>query len=234
MISMYKWVSKYILLWVILLILPALALGQQLEEAQMEVDLRNTEIQVSIKYQLTSEESITQLKLKGVGPDWTAIRNLKAQVEGKIYDVVIEEEAKLVQDLLVSLDVPLAVNQAASCIISYQMRRPQAKNQRTTYTIPVIYVDGEAAAADKDVFQARIITEVDQSIQSIFPAMPWKKEANEQYTFGMQVLPAWVKFNVYNGPAPFFTLERKVDFGVLLVLISLLIFGAQRLKQHQS
>ncbi|MEO0340281.1 MAG: hypothetical protein AAF242_13855 [Bacteroidota bacterium] len=231
---MYNRFLNYYLLWICLLVIPTLASGQQLEGAQMDIDLTSTALQIDIAYRLTAGESMTQLKLKGIGPDWTQISNLQVQVQGKTYELMIEEEANLVQDLLVSLDTPLAINQVASCIISYQMRRLQAKNQRTTYTIPVIYVDGEAAAADKDVFQARLIPEAGQTIQSIFPAMSWKKDANGQYTFGMQVLPAWIKFNVYDGPAPFFTLERKVDFGVLLVLIGLLIFGAQRLKQHQS
>ncbi|MEM6377520.1 MAG: hypothetical protein AAF705_04860 [Bacteroidota bacterium] len=230
---MYNWFSNYTLLWICLLVIPKIASSQQLGAAKMTIDLTKTAVQINIEYQLTAEEPMDQLKLKGIGPDWLQMSDIQVQVQGKTYELTLEEEAHLVQALMVQFDDPLTIKESGSVIVSYQMRKPEDKNQRATYTIPVLYIDGKAAEASKDVFLVSLITQAGQTIQSIFPAMPWKKDANNQYTFSMQVLPAWIKFNLYPGAAPFLTLERKVDFGVLFVLIGLLFFGAQRLKQHK-
>ncbi|GAB5553181.1 MAG: hypothetical protein Sapg2KO_27720 [Saprospiraceae bacterium] len=231
---MYNWISNYTFLWVCLLVIPTLAFGQQVAEASMTIDLTETEVQINIEYQLAAGEPIDQLKLKGIGKDWRQMSTVQVQFQDKTYELLLEEEAQLVQDLMVQFDTPLAINGSESLKVSYQMRKPKAENQSATYTIPVLYIDAAAAAASKDVFQVTLITQTEQTIQSIFPAMAWKKNANNQYAFSMQVLPAWIKFNLYPGEASFLTLERKVDFGVLFVLMGLLIFGAQRLKQHKT
>lgn len=233
-ISMYNWISNDTFLWVCLLVIPTLAPGQQVAEASMTIDLTQAEVQINIEYQLAEGEPIDQLKLKGIGKDWPQMSAVQVQFQGRTYELMLEKEAHLVQDLKVQFDAPLAINGSEPLVVSYQMRTPEGKNQRTTYTIPVLYIDAEAAEADKDVFQVTLITQTEQTVQSIFPAMAWKKNANNQYAFSMQVLPAWIKFNLYPGEAPFLTLERKVDFGVLFVLVGLLIFGAQRLKQHKT
>lgn len=214
------------------MVIPTLASGQQVEKANMTIDLTKTEVQINIEYQLANGEPIDQLKLKGIGKDWPQMSAVQVQFQGETYELLLEREAQLVQDLMVEFDAPLAINGSESLMIFYQMRKPEAKNQRARYTIPIIYIDA-AAAANKDVFQVSLITQAEQTVQSIFPAMAWKKNANNQYAFSMQVLPAWIKFNLYPGEAPFLTLERKVDFGVLFVLIGLLIFGGRRLKQHK-
>lgn len=230
---MYNWILNYTFLWGCLLVIPSLAFGQQVEEASMTIDLTKTEVQINIEYQLAEGEPIDQLKLRGIGKDWSQMSAIQVRFQGKTYELMLERAAQLVQDLMVQFDAPLVINGSESLMVSYQMRKPEAEDQRATYTIPVLYIDTEAAAASKDVFQVRLITQTEQTVQSIFPAMAWKKNANNQYAFSMQVLPAWIKFNLYPGPAPFLTLERKVDFGVLFVLVGLLIFGGQRLKQHK-
>ena len=150
---MYNWFSNYTLLWICLLVIPKIASSQQLGEAKMTIDLTKAAVQINIEYQLTAEEPLDQLKLKGIGPDWLQMSDIQIQVQGKSYELALEEEAQLVQDLTVQFDDPLNINGSESVIVSYQMRKPQDESQRTTYTIPVLYIDGKAAEASKDVFQ---------------------------------------------------------------------------------
>ncbi|NRB65682.1 MAG: hypothetical protein HRU40_22135 [Saprospiraceae bacterium] len=232
--SICDFISICFLYGIGLFVLPVPVNGQQLAEADMTIDLTHSEVQIHIAYQLADGERIEQLQIKGIGAAWTDIRNIQVHVQDQTYDLMIEQETLLVQNLMVSFDAPIVMKENEPVAITYRWRKPQDNEQTVTYTIPVLYVDGEAAETGKDIFQVTLITEEEQTVQSIFPAMPWKKDDGNRYVFSMQVFPAWIKFKLYPGAAPFLTLEKTVDFGVLFVLIGFLFFGAQRLKKHHT
>ena len=95
-------------------------------------------------------------------------------------------------------------------------------------------MDWKPAAATADAFQAVIQLSEEYSLRSVFPAMRWKidqQAAKSIYSFKLQTIPAWIKFKVFKGSPPLFSLELLVDLGVGLVLILLMLVGWKKLKK---
>ena len=98
----------------------------------------------------------------------------------------------------------------------------------------IVFLSLDADSPNIYIQDADIQLPTEYSLQSIFPAMKWDKENQQSYSryyFNLQTIPAWIKFKIFRGSLPLFSLELLVDLGVGLVLILLMLVGWKKLKK---
>lgn len=122
--------------------------------------------------------------------------------------------------------------------IAYELDRAIPEDARSfDLVIPVLYVDWRPAGAPEDMFVASVTIPADYSVVETFPTVPkelTEAEGARRYDFRVQVIPSMVRFRGHVGEPPVLTFARKVDLGVVLVLIVAGAFGLHGLRRETA
>ncbi len=137
------------------------------------------------------------------------------------------------RDGLLRATLPLPPDAAAGDTIdltlAYRIDRAIPEDAREfDLVLPVLYVDWRPLGAPEDMFVASVTIPSDYSVVETFPTVP--KEVTtaggeRTYDFRVQVVPSMVRFRGHVGEPPLLTFARKVDLGVVLVLMAAGGFG---------
>ncbi len=207
----------------------------ELEQARMEVDfdesLKNTMVRITCQIHLDSD--VDRIPLRVVADERIALLNPKALIGGDTFEIDLKQiNQRVARGNILGLRLSKS-DSLLTLSIHYDLEGLVWNKKSVVTLIPVLFVDWKAEQASVDAFSAHLRLPKQYSLRSIFPAMIWKKKADEDtdvYSFSLQTLPAWISCKIYIGPQPFFSLERLVDLGVILILLALMIIGWKKLK----
>ncbi len=206
-------------------------MANQLEKCQVLVQLEKEVdyLKVEITSTITVDSGALFIPLRVIGNGLEQLRNVEALIEMNKYQLELDRQNDRVAMAKIPFIPDIAADKPIELILTYQA--PRGNSQKIT--VPVLFVDWKPEAASEDIFSAFIDVPEGYSLTSIFPSMRWKKEVagkEYDYSFSLQSIPAWIKFKIYKGAFPLVTLDRLIDFGVLLVLLILILVGWRRLK----
>ena len=218
-----------------LFLLPFWSFGQQLEYTSLKVDATQhpDTMHISIYFETSSDGTAQALPLRIIGNDLNTIVDLRCVLGTVNFPLEIDIQGNQ-RVGTGTLNLPPSVEKDGTLAFGFRYKWPIQGN---TITIPILHPKLPAASAESDTFESLITLPKDKVLRSQFPAMSWQKELKEEqveYSFQLQVLPAWIKFKVYDDKSPFWSLERMVDFGVLLTLIVLGILGWNYLSKNRA
>ena len=199
----------------------------------MEVDLLPDQkvARVTFTYQLEQEGGSISLPLRMIGFRKGEIQNVRVETDTGFDSVLLKAKDHNVAVGQIELSSAQSQDSLATLVLSYEL--PFSNRM----TIPILLVDTEIVAARQASFQAQIKVPNDYAIRSVFPAMRWKANQRKEgkvYQFEMQAIPAWIKFRVFEGKAPFWSLERVIDWGIILLLVGLIAFGWKLFKTQKK
>lgn len=116
-----------------------------------------------------------------------------------------------------------AANDTLSLAMTYELDRAiPADAEAFDLVLPILYVDWRPLGAPEDMFVAEVTIPADYAVVESFPTVPKRAtvEGGERtYAFQVQVVPSMVRFRGHVGEAPLFTFARRVDLGVVLILL---------------
>lgn len=216
------------LIVIILFLHGAIVVGKcnNLQSAVMEAKVDDSTIQVIIQYELTVSKETNQIPFRLIEGDLATLSNLKVIMDGTTFPFELQSENARVKTGTLSFKKALTIGQSYRIKVEYQLNKGVLDKR---LTIPVLFPDVTPIQADASFFTAQLWLPDQYVLESIFPAMRWTKKEGI-YTFDLQVIPAWVKFDCYSGKLPLFGLERLVDVGVMVVLLGLIFVGWKKLK----
>lgn len=149
---------------------------------------------------------------------------LEASLDGRTPAPVALESPR---DGLLRAGVPLPAGAAGgetiTLTLSYRVDRAIPEEARDfDLVLPILYVDWRPLGAPEDMFVASVTIPSDYSVVETFPTVPKQVTAaggERTYDFRVQVVPSMVRFRGHVGEPPLLTFARKVDLGVVFVLL---------------
>lgn len=212
--------------------------ANQLISAVMEVQLEEStdRIVVTINCRVSLDSEIEQIPVRIVGDESIQILDPTLLIQGQIYPIDLKYlNQRVAKANILGID-QIGRDSLMDILIQYQVSTEAFQKRSKTITVPVLFIDWKPEAASADAFKAIVQLPEGYSLRPVFPAMQWKKAqgaSRSVYSFDLETVPAWVKFKVFRGSLPFFSLELLVDLGVITVLVFLMFLGLNKMKPQK-
>lgn len=179
---------------------------------------------VRLVYRLLPAPGTDTVPLRGLAFFGNRPEELEASLAGRSPAPVALESPR---DGLLRATLPLPPDAARGDTIdltlAYRLDRAIPEDAREfDLVLPVLYVDWRPLGAPEDMFVASVTIPSDYSVVETFPTVPKQVTAaggERTYDFRVQVVPSMVRFRGHVGEPPLLTFARKVDLGVVLVLM---------------
>lgn len=179
---------------------------------------------VRLVYRLLPAPGSETVPLKGLAFFGNRPEELEASLDGRTPAPVALESPR---DGLLRAGVPLPAGAAGGetidLTLTYRLDRAIPEEARDfDLVLPVLYVDWRPLGAPEDMFVASVTIPSDYSVVETFPTVPKQVTTaggERTYDFRVQVVPSMVRFRGHVGEPPLLTFARKVDLGVVFVLM---------------
>lgn len=210
--------------------------ASQLLDTKMEIDMEDLSDKIAIRVicKVAVDAGTNRIPLRMIGGENSALEIGLIRVEGREFSYELTNTNAKVQEGAILMRRPFIIDKEVEVIIDYKLGRIDPEKEKHKLLLPLLFVDLEPGSTTSDTFDATISLSKEYALKGIFPAMKWEKLEEgdlDVYSFSLQVIPAWVSFNLYKGQLPLFALEQVVDISVLLVLLVIFLVGWRKMKQ---
>lgn len=194
---------------------------------------------VQLVYRLLPAPGVDSVPLKGLAFFGNRPEGVEAAFEGRAPAHVPLDSPR--GDLLrarLPLPSDAAPGDTVALTLSYALDRAIPEEARDfDLVLPVLYVDWRPLGAPGDMFVATVRIPANYSVVETFPTVPKNVSAaggERSYDFRVQVIPSMIRFRGHVGEPPLLTFARKVDAGVVLILLAAGAFGWWKVSRETA
>lgn len=210
--------------------------AQELQTTEMTVDLNELtqKVRVQVVCTVLLKENTRDIPIRTVGIGLGDLKNIAVLVEDQYFQWKLEPVNDKVAEGNIRVPGGFFAGNPIEVSFQYELGGQAFEKRWTDWIIPVIYVNWKALENEQQAFQATLSLPKDLFIRSIFPATKWPRaevQDSAQYQFNLQVIPAWLKFKVYDHKPSPFNLNLLIDLGVILAILLLVYLGWKKFRK---
>ena len=219
----------------LLIISSPLAGATHLEKMSMEIELDESGARIRVHEYclLRLQGNADSIPLKVICKDQISPGPVRVRIAEKSYVLIMKPQDYNVSVAEVAIEDIDPKGDSLELEISYEIEVPKGKSMRQRFAVPVLFVDWQPEKALSNTFECSVGIGEGWSLVPVFPAFDWpdaRAESGVNYQFDLQVIPAWVAFDVYRGGVPFLGVLEWIDIGMVVILVSLIFYFFQRFK----
>ena len=232
------WTQSLLFMLFCLASLPLTGAGH-LERLVMEIQLKEsgTQIEVYEKCQVRLREFTGVIPLKAIIKDRVPLHSVTIKIAGKTYNLLLEPQDHNVWTGELDVGNIGLKGDSIALEITYGLSLGMVNLHEQRLTVPVLFVDWKPEQSSNHTFRCALEIDQEWGAIPVFPAVNWssaKSDGKIMYQMSLQVVPAWVAFDFYQGKLPVMGFIHWVDLGVLVVMGMSLFYFFRRFQFLRS